>query len=80
MRSSFIIYPNPSDGSYTLKVSPDLLESQIYIYNAMGQEIFQTGLSESNTTIKIPNLTRGVYIVKLQTPNGNTMQQSIVRR
>ena len=80
MSSSFIIYPNPSDGSYTLKVSPDLLESQIYIYDTMGQEIFQTGLSESNTTINIPNLARGVYIVKLQTPGGNTLQQSIVKQ
>ena len=45
-----------------------------------GQEIFQTGLSENYTTINIPNLAQGVYIVKLQTRDGNTLQQSIVRK
>ncbi|MFH1004317.1 MAG: SBBP repeat-containing protein [Bacteroidota bacterium] len=70
-RSNFIIYPNPSNGSYTMQISQDLLKSKMFIYDTIGQMIFQTTLSQNSTSINIPNLIQGVYIVKLQTLNGS---------
>ncbi|MCC6600928.1 MAG: T9SS type A sorting domain-containing protein, partial [Crocinitomicaceae bacterium] len=78
--SAFNIYPNPSDGSYTMDISADLLRSQIYIYDSMGRLIFQTTLSKSTTTINLPELSSGVYLVKLQTADGQSVDRSIVRK
>lgn len=78
--SNFIIYPNPSRSSYTMEVTNDFLNSQMFIYNSLGSLIFQSKITQEHTEINIPSLPQGVYEVKLVKPNGSSAQRSIVQQ
>lgn len=77
--NTFNIYPNPSAGGYTLQISANLLNSQLTIYDTQGKLIFQTNITQQNPEINIPSLAKGMYYVKLLTPQGQSMEKSIVQ-
>ncbi|HTA26411.1 MAG TPA: T9SS type A sorting domain-containing protein, partial [Bacteroidia bacterium] len=76
----FNIYPNPSAGGYTLQISASLLNSQLTIYDTQGRNIFQTKIVQENPQINIPSLAKGMYYVKLTTPQGQSIEKTIVQQ
>ena len=45
--------------------------ANIYLYNTIGKQVLKTSFMGSGVNdIELPELSRGVYIVKLSTPNG----------
>lgn len=61
LNTSFIIYPNPSNGNIILTTNESVT---ISIFNIMGQEILKKNCS-GNTAIDLPNFENGIYIVKI---------------
>lgn len=68
---SFDIFPNPANNTVNVKISGELIVSNVHIYDLTGKlvkstEISNDDLSPSTTTqIDISSLQSGVYIVKL---------------
>lgn len=56
------IYPNPSNGTFTIQVSDSLLGSNASIYTILGQQIENFKISD---TISSKNLSKGVYILQI---------------
>jgi len=77
---TFNVYPNPSAGGYTMQVSSDLLNSTMFIYDINGKLIFQDKIIQQQSQIEIPSLSNGMYLIKLNTPNGATLQKTIVKQ
>jgi hypothetical protein len=77
--SKLDIYPNPSNGEFTLEISSDLLKSQVTLYDVMGRLIYQTALAQTQSAINIPTLAKGIYYVKLVSPSGQFLQKKIVK-
>lgn len=61
------LYPNPLVGNLLNFISPRFEKKEIAILNILGKEVFKT-ITLSNQ-ILLPNLVRGIYIVKLKQGN-----------
>jgi putative ubiquitin-RnfH superfamily antitoxin RatB of RatAB toxin-antitoxin module len=62
------IYPNPSKGIVNidiLNVSQNL-NYKLQITNTLGQEVYQTNLNTSNSTINIQTLKSGIYFLNIK--------------
>lgn len=75
--ASVIIYPNPNNGIVTISSSQSLLNSELFIYNSLGQEVFQTKITNQQQTLNL-NLAKGIYSYKIQQPNKLVKQNKIV--
>jgi secreted PhoX family phosphatase len=64
------IYPNPSDGKYTVNLGKTMSDVNIEIFNPYGQLILREKFSASNEyTFNISNQASGVYFIKIKSGN-----------
>lgn len=59
------IYPNPSKNQLTIDSEIYNSEMKIEIFNTLGQEVYNTTLNNSKTTIDISQLSSNVYLMKI---------------
>jgi hypothetical protein len=65
------VYPNPADDILTIGFNEPLEDNiKVHLYNALGQLVYQSTLSQGQQTItlNVNNFKSGVYIVKFQNP------------
>lgn len=61
-----VIYPNPSEGEFTLKFEPFTTTGMLQIHNSLGQLVYSDAISGGTTTLTVSEaLTSGYYIVSL---------------
>ena len=60
--SKLAIYPNPSNGEFTIQVSDDFVGGKATIYNLLGQKIQEFKVNQNSQN---HNLNKGVYLVEL---------------
>ena len=66
----FVIYPNPSDGIFTIKLMNSSFNyGNVTVYDQMGKQIKSHLLNSGEEYIKIDQLPKGIYLVKLQVDN-----------
>ena len=58
---NLIVYPNPSDGLFEIKLNNFELDANILIYNTLGELIYSQLLNESNSTINLKDKSSGLY-------------------
>lgn len=63
--SAFSIHPNPAQSMITLSVSDKLTNQPYRILNAIGQQVMEGNIADTNTSIDISSLTNGVYMVQV---------------
>ncbi|MDO9257711.1 MAG: T9SS type A sorting domain-containing protein [Bacteroidales bacterium] len=62
----FAVYPNPSNGLFTLQINGTLPEmDNIEIYNLYGEKVYTEKPKGLNTTIDLSDKARGVYFYKI---------------
>ena len=66
-KNSISIYPNPSNGSFTISTESKRPVKTLEVYNIVGERIFQQHLSNQVT---LPNVTTGIYFVKVDDGTG----------
>jgi len=72
------IYPNPvTDHSFTVAAAAPV--RHVKVYNLAGAEVAVADGSASTLNVEIPALPAGVYIVKVETDNGNMSSKLIVK-
>ncbi len=77
--SKLDVYPNPSNGKFTVEISSDVLNSQMDIYDVLGRSCYRADLVQPLSEINIPTLSKGVYYVRIIAPSGQSFQKSIVK-
>jgi uncharacterized repeat protein (TIGR01451 family) len=60
------IYPNPSEGDFTIAAEDMNAGDYIVIFDAMGREVFRKQVMNSNTTRIDTNLPTGQYVLQIQ--------------
>jgi Zn-dependent metalloprotease len=75
--SKLTIFPNPTTGSFTLKLQDIKGEVFVEVLNLMGKKVFNQAILAKNKLIDISNQPKGIYLVRVT--NGNeTFTQKIV--
>jgi alpha-tubulin suppressor-like RCC1 family protein len=72
------IYPNPCEDELTIKVA-DFASTTLSLYTIQGQLLYELNLDQTITTLSIPTLQNGLYLVQVKSPKG-TLVKKIVKR
>jgi hypothetical protein len=75
-KDGFAIYPNPSNGKFTLVLEES---ADIVIFNALGSEIYNASLENGNQILTL-NMANGVYLLKVANGNINRTMKIVVQK
>ncbi len=64
-KTSIQISPNPSAGIFTLQLK-EQIAGDVIIYNDLGQVVYQSAISNSQSAIDLSSQPKGIYFVKVQ--------------
>jgi len=68
--NTFSIYPNPSNGSFTLSIENVALTTSIRITNLLGELVYEEKIATNNTLITLQNITKGVLLYTIVNKDG----------
>jgi hypothetical protein len=71
------LYPNPVTNGKVYITSKNDLEKEIIIFDVLGKKVLQAHLTTKE--LNIPDLTPGVYIIKISEQNNSATRKLIVR-
>lgn len=72
------VYPNPTNGIFTVDVSA-IDATNIRVFNALGEEVYQTKCSGNTVVVDLKDNALGVYLIQVETSKG-TVTQRIVKQ
>ncbi len=75
--SYLTVYPNPSNGEFTVLVTDLSVRSSIEVCDNLGKVVYQTNLVEEKTFVRT-NLAAGIYFIKLIENNKVVSVQKLV--
>ena len=64
INNDFNIYPNPSNGSFTIKSSKNNSVSNLEVINLLGETVYTENIHSENQTINLQYLQNGLYTLK----------------
>ncbi len=66
--AGLIIYPNPSDGNFELRIENFELKQPIFaiVFDVTGRRIFEQKINSSLATLNLETFSRGVYFLKIE--------------
>jgi hypothetical protein len=76
LNSTIQVFPNPASTNITIQVNERELGAPVFIFNALGQEVFSERISSANQTLSMENLSEGFYFLKLE---GHVVRLQIVK-
>ncbi|MFZ1635744.1 MAG: T9SS type A sorting domain-containing protein, partial [Chitinophagales bacterium] len=77
--TTFSIYPNPNNGTFTISVSPSETNNlEMEIFNTLGEIIYSSKVESSEQTIYLKNTPSGIYFVRIFDGINYTEQMLII--
>ncbi|MFY9591035.1 MAG: C10 family peptidase [Bacteroidales bacterium] len=73
------IYPNPSNGIFTLSFETKPKNETVRIYNCLGELILETNMGSKELTIDLSKQPNGIYLLKYSTKK-HIYQQKIIKQ
>ncbi|MGE0638153.1 MAG: choice-of-anchor B family protein [Bacteroidia bacterium] len=67
------VYPNPANNTITINCRTQVANSELQITNLSGQLVQQSTINNSQSTIDISALSKGIYIIKINDSKGQTL-------
>ncbi|MES2679238.1 MAG: T9SS type A sorting domain-containing protein [Bacteroidota bacterium] len=75
-QQQIILYPNPANGTFSCMGI--INGSRIEVYDALGNQVYQTISTEKRTEIDLTKASKGIYFVKVSF-NNRTITEKIIR-
>lgn len=73
------IYPNPSNGSFTLTIPQINSTTTIRIVDLQGKEVFYTTTENQVNQINLENVESGVYVVQITNSSGSQNKRIVIQ-
>lgn len=73
--ASVKLFPNPANGNEVTILSNDDILAEVY--DVLGKKVKVQNISANQTKLNISGLSKGVYLIKLQSDKGNTTKKLI---
>lgn len=79
--STVILYPNPTNDSFQIKLNGNDAIQQISVYDVVGKRIYYTeNLNLNSTSVDVNNFNRGIYLVEVITTSNQKLVNKIVKQ
>lgn len=83
-RPDCVLYPNPSNGNFTLDYTANLAEPvSVSVYNVSGamlySKLWQVATGDNRMSIPLGDVAKGMYVVKVTSPKGSIAIQAVVK-
>lgn len=75
----FTVYPNPSTGNFTIKVSKKAIPLKLRIIDSQGKTIHFSNLEKAKTELNLSNLNKGLYFILLTNKENYFYKKMIVK-
>lgn len=75
-QSSFSVYPNPTNGIFTIQLNRFSPNAQIEVFNALGQMVISAKPTKTVSTVELPEF-NGIYFVRVTIDGVSTTQKVI---
>jgi len=73
---TFKFYPNPTTDTINLSASAQI--DKVFVYNLLGQKVFDQTIGDISSTLSIANLSNGTYIMEVSI-NGESRNFKIIK-
>ena len=74
--SAILIFPNPA--SNHINIHSESAIQHLFVFNQMGQTVFETQADALRLNVDISNLERGIYLFKVITEKGSSVRKVLV--
>ncbi|MDB5284726.1 MAG: cell surface protein [Bacteroidota bacterium] len=61
----WVVYPNPSNTGWHLKVNAELLNSTVEIFDVTGRRVFESVITDQQSLITLPGAATGIYTLRI---------------
>jgi len=81
--STFNVFPNPNNGTFTIQLDEAHSNVSIYVYDLNGRIVYsKNGLFDQLKTevIKLPDVSDGLYYLHLSSENINAFEKIIIKK
>jgi len=72
------IYPNPTEGVFTIALPNVRGVKNVEIYSILGKRVYQTTLNGQSLEVKHADLKTGVYLVNVNTEDNKVLRSKLV--
>lgn len=79
MRRSITLYPNPTNGVFQIEFS-NHTKASVLIYSMTGEFIHSEQIIQTNTTINLSHLQKGIYLIKIQSDDYIKIEKLVIER
>lgn len=62
----FVAYPNPTADLFSIHFPPNFNSVTIWLFNALGPQIFEKKINETESAFSVETLSNGIYFYKIQ--------------
>jgi hypothetical protein len=76
---SLIVFPNPNSGRFIVELTGFSETTELIIYNALGSIIYKESTIETQSSIEIGDMKRGLYFIKVFDASNSLTKKMIVR-
>ena len=79
-QADFRLYPNPSDGLFTVEIGDWSGNSSLEVLNMLGETVAQRSTLGAQEQIDVSHLTPGVYMVRVRNRGSERIQRLVLRK
>ena len=77
--NGFSLYPNPTNDTFFIKSKTDVLATKINLFDTTGKLILSKKLEATpENSISVANFAKGMYVVTIETTNGNRYNTKLI--